>query len=166
LPDAILLLDIIILWVHLFSAVVFVGGSFFMWLVVVPASRLITSDESQRTAIVGKIAKAFGKTATILLIVLVATGVFNASWYLPSMQALFDSYTGMILLVKIVLVATLIALIYVHNLYFGKRILRLAEEKKLEELQALRKQSRIVSATNLILMVAILVLATLLQMPP
>ena len=65
-----------------------------------------------------------------------------------------------------VLVAALVALIYVHNVYFGKRIIRLAEERKLRELQALRKQSRIVSATNLILMAAILVLATFLQVPP
>ena len=155
-----------ILWVHLFSAVLFVGGSFFMWLVVMPASHLITNDESERTQIVGKIAKNFGRITNPILVVLVLSGIYNASWYLPSMNALFNTYAGILLLIKTILVATLLVLIYVHNLYFGRRIVQLAKEKRLNELKALRKRSRIVSFANLSLMVAILVLATMLQIPP
>jgi hypothetical protein len=55
-----LLFDALVLWIHLFSAVIFVRGSFFMWLVIVPASRLITHDEPERTGMVGNIAKRFG----------------------------------------------------------------------------------------------------------
>lgn len=77
-------LDSVILWIHLFSAVLFVGGSFFMWLAVMPASHLITEDESERTQIVGKIAKQFRRVTNATLVVLVLTGVYNASWYLPS----------------------------------------------------------------------------------
>ena len=160
-----MLFDVLILWVHLFSAVVFVGGSFFMWLVIVPASRLITNDESERTRIVGNIAKRFGNLTNPTLIVLILTGLYNAMWYLQSVRGLFD-YPGTILLGKIILVTTLLVLIYVHNVYFGKRIVRLAEERKLEELKALRRKSRFVSATNLMLMIVILLLAVMLQMPP
>ncbi len=162
LPPA---LDVIMLWVHLLSAVIFVGGSFFMWLVVVPSSRLITSDESERTQIVGKIAKRFGRITNVVLVVLIVSGLYNAMWYLPSPAALFDTYTGNLLLVKMVLVAALLLLIYSNNLYFGKKIVRFAREKKLKELEATRRQSRMVSAVNMALMLLILLFAVLLQMP-
>jgi uncharacterized membrane protein len=64
------------------------------------------------------------------------------------------------------LVLILLFLIYVHNVYFGKKIVRLAEEKKLDELKDLRRKSRVVSAANLSLMIIILFLAVMLQMPP
>ena len=136
-----------------------------MWLVIVPASRLITKDESERTRIVGKIARAFGNLTNPILVVLLLTGLYNATWYLQSFTALIQ-YPGTILLCKVILVAVLLLLIYVHNVYFGKRIVRFAEERKLEELKAIRRKSRLISAANLTLMVGILVLAVMLQMPP
>lgn len=157
--------DAVVLWIHLLSAVFFVGGSFFMWLVVVPSSRLISEDESERTKVVGKIAKRFGRMASGVLVVLVLTGIYSATWYLPSTGALFDTYYGNVLLTKIVLVAVLLALIYLHNVYFGRKIVKLAAEKRLDELRALRKRSRAVSAANLGLMLAILLLAVMLQGP-
>ncbi len=154
------------LWIHLFSAILFVGGSFFIWLVVLPASSLITKDETERMQIVEKIARQFGRVTSPILVVLVLSGVYNASWYLPSTSALFDTRLGNLLLVKVVLVIVLVVLIYVHGLYFGRKIVRLARERRLEELKAVRKQSRVVSASNLVLMVAILILAVFLQIPP
>jgi len=158
-------LNVIVLWVHLFSAVLFVGGSFFMWLVIVPASHLITSDESERTRIVGKIARSFGNLTNPLIVVLVVTGLYNATWYLPSANGLLE-YPGTLLLAKAILVSLLLLLIYVHNVYFGKRIIQLARESKLDELKALRKTSSIVSAANLTLMLLILLLSTMMQLPP
>jgi uncharacterized membrane protein len=63
-------------------------------------------------------------------------------------------------------VVILLALIYAHNVYFGRNIVRLASEKKLDELRALRRRSRVVSFANLSIMVAILVLVTMMQVPP
>jgi copper resistance protein D len=160
------LLDAVVLWVHLFTAVLFVGGSLFMWLVVVPVSHRFAKDESERTQIVGKIAKEFGKFVTPALVVLVLTGLYNVSWYLPTPGALFDTLLGVLLLVKVVLVVVLVALIYVANVYFGRRIVRLARENRLEELKAIRKRSRLVSFTNLSLMLLILAIAALMQTPP
>jgi len=136
-----------------------------MWLVIVPASRLITKDESERTRIVGKIARAFGNLTNPILVALLLTGLYNATWYLQSPTALLQ-YPGTILLSKIILVAVLLLLLYVHNVYFGKKIVRFAEENKLQELRAIRRKSRLVSAANLMLMIGILVLAVMLQMPP
>jgi len=136
-----------------------------MWWVIVPASHLITTDESERTRIVGKIARSFGNMTKPLIAVLVITGLYNATWYLPSANGLLE-YPGTLLLTKVILIALLLALIYVHNVYYGKRIIRLAKEARLDELKALRSRSRIVSAANLTLMLLILLLSTLMQMPP
>lgn len=136
-----------------------------MWLVIVPASHLITSDESERTQIVGKIAKKFGRLTNPTLGILVVTGLYNASWYIPSAGGLFE-YPGTILLSKVILVAILLLLIYVNNLYLGRRIVRLAREGKLGELKQLRKRTKLLSAVNLTLMLTILLLAVMMQMPP
>jgi copper resistance protein D len=156
--------DTAVLWVHLFSAVLFVGGSFFMWLVVMPASHLITEDESERTLVVGKIAKSFGRLTNPILVVLILTGLYNATWYLPSADALLSTGAGLLLLTKGLLVALLLVLIYAHNVHFGRKIVRLAREGKLDELKAVRKRSRMFSFTNLGLMLAILALAAVMQM--
>ncbi len=163
-----LLFNIAILWVHLFCAVLFVGGSFFMWLVVMPASHRLAKDESERTLIVGKIAKDFGRITNPILIILVLTGIYNATWYLPSFDYLFtfQSYGAIVLFVKVVLVSVLIVLIYVHGAYYGRKIVRLAREKDVEGLKAVRRKSRIISFANLALMMAILILAVMLQLPP
>ncbi len=78
-----------------------------MWFVVVPASRLMTQDESERTQIVGKIAKEFGRIVNPTLVILILTGIYNATWYVPSVSSLV-SYPGTILLTKMILVAVLI----------------------------------------------------------
>ena len=162
------LFDTIILWIHLFSAVLFVGGSFFIWIVVMPASHRFAKDESERTQIVGKIAKDFARITNPTLIILVLTGMYNISWYLPSYQGLFafQTYDEKVLFIKAVLVVILIVLIYAHGLYYGKKIVKLAQERNVEGLKDVRKRSRIISFANLALMVAILILAAMIQMPP
>ncbi|MHB1908466.1 MAG: CopD family protein [Nitrososphaerales archaeon] len=162
------ILDIAILWIHLFSAVIFVGGSFFIWLVVMPASHLFAKDEAERTQIIGKIAKQFGKITNPTLVVLILSGIYNATWYLPSFNSLlaFQNYGAQVLLVKVVLVAVLVVLIYVHGVYYGRKIVALAQNHDIEGLKAVRRKSRLVSIANLVLMVLILLLAVMLQMPP
>ena len=156
------------LWAHLFSAVLFVGGSFFMWLVVMPATHLFAKDESERTQIIGKIAREFGRITTPILVVLILTGIYNASWYLPSFTSLFsfEGYGATILFVKVILVVILIALVYLHGAYYGRKISKLARERDVKGLEAVRRDCRIVSFANLALMIAILILAVMLQVPP
>ncbi|MEM3684425.1 MAG: CopD family protein [Conexivisphaerales archaeon] len=157
------LLQTVLLWIHLFAAVLFVGGSFFMWIVVLPATKGLSSDESERTKILGMIAKKFGPVAWYSLLVLVVTGLYNATWYLPNMGMLLYTTAGLLLLTKSVLVLLLVITVYIHNVYYGKRISRLAREKKLQELSSLRKRSRVISAINLALMLSILFLAVMMQ---
>ena len=160
------LLDAAILYTHLVAAVLFVGGSFFIWLVVDPVSYQLAADESARTALIGRVARRFGRWTNGLLLVLVLTGLYNAWVYLGTPGTGWGSAAADVLLVKMGVVAVLIGLIYLHGAYYGPRIVRLARAGKLDELRALRRRSRVISYANLALMLAVLLLAVVLQMPP
>ena len=158
------LFNTIILWLHIFSAIIFVGGSFFIWVVVIPASYKITDDEKLRTRIVGLIGKQFAWITNVFLIILVFTGIYNATWYLNyNFFALFNTQGGNILLVKIVLVGAMILIMYGNNLYHGKRIMKMAREARMDELRKLRKWSHMLSYITLGLMIAITIAAVALQ---
>jgi Predicted integral membrane protein len=161
-----LLLDIVVLWIHIFAAMIFIGGSFFIWLVVWPGVYNYTQDKREHAQIVGKIAKRFAWFTHISLITLIITGLFNLTWYLPSYSALFDSEGGRALLVKMILVVIMIVIIYGNNLYHGKKIVRLSREGKMDEVQKIRKISHMMSFISLALMIAIVLLATSLQFLP
>lgn len=158
-----ILLNAIILAVHIFFAILFVGGSFFMWLVVWPASYELTDDEKYRTRIVGRIAKKFAMFTHISVIVLIITGIYNTTWYLGSYSALFNTVGGNILLGKIVIVGIDLLIIYTNNIYHGRKIMRLSREGKIEEMQEIRKVTHLFSFISLALLLLIVFLATLLQ---
>lgn len=75
---------ILVLWVHLFSAVVLVGGSFFIWFVVWPASYKIAANEAERTRMVGRIAKRFAYFTHGAVVALVLSGLYLAAPYIES----------------------------------------------------------------------------------
>lgn len=158
-----LLLDAIILFIHIFFAVIFVGGSFFMWLVVWPASYEITREEKERTRIVGRIAKRFALFTHISIGVLIITGIYNATWYLGTPSALFATLGGRILLTKIIVVGVDIMIIYTNNFYHGRKIMRLSREGKLEEVRRIRSVAHLFSFISLALLILIVALATMLQ---
>ncbi|MDA8142654.1 MAG: CopD family protein [Thermoplasmatales archaeon] len=157
-------IDILILWIHIFAAIIFVGGSFFIWLVVWPVSYTLTDDEKERTRIVGKIAKRFAYFTHSSLLILIITGIYNTTWYLRGdISTLTLTTGGRILLVKSILVIVVIAIIYSNNLYHGKLITRLVSEGKLEKVVKIRKRTHMLSFISLGLLLAITGLATALQ---
>ncbi len=158
--------NVIMLWIHLLSAIIFVGGSLFIWLIVVPVSHALAKDEKERTELVGRVAKRFGQLVNPTLGILLLTGVYNATWYLRSVDPLFTTYLGQILLLKALLAVVLVFLVYFNNIVYARRILEFAREGRLQELQEVRKISRLISFTNLALMITIVFLAVVLRAPP
>ncbi|MHB1492398.1 MAG: CopD family protein [Thermoplasmataceae archaeon] len=156
-----MLIDLIILWIHVFTAIFFVGGSFFIWLVVYPASFKITDDEKLRTKIVGRIGKEFAAFTNVSIIILILTGLYNATWYLGNdfTYDLLNTESGQILLVKGIFVVAMVLLMYGNNIYHGKRIMKMSQEGDLEGLKRLRKTSHLLSYITLALMMIITILA-------
>ncbi len=153
----------VVLYLHLVTASFFVGGSLFVWLVLIPASYRLGSDEARRTELVGTVARRFGRLVTWDFLLLVASGVYSATWYLSSFGELFASPRGLVLLVKVILVALLMVFMFLHDIHFSRRIAALAREGKVEELRLVRRKSRIVSAITLVVMAGILAMAIALQ---
>jgi uncharacterized membrane protein len=144
--------------VHILAAISLVGGSLFIWLVAVPASRSLGLPEAQRTLFIGQLAKRFGTFVYGTLAMLVVTGVLLAFLRLGSPEFLFRSPSGQILFVKMVMVAVVLVLLYVHNVRFGRRIADLARTGQVDRLQRLRRRSRPVAYVNVALLVTIALL--------
>lgn len=153
----------LVLWIHLFSAILFIGGSFFMWTVLLPSSHTMGLEESSRTKIVGTVAKRFAIFTHTLIGILVVTGLLLAFvWFLPAPSALFTTVSGRLLGIKMILVLAMILLTYGNNIYHGKRMMAFAREGKLEELARLRRRSHLLSYITLGLMLLITVLGVIL----
>lgn len=157
-------IDGIVLWIHLVTAMFFVGGSLFVWLVLVPASFRLTSDEAARTKMVATIARHFGRIVSWDFLIVIASGIYNAFRYLPAFRALFVTREGALLLIKMILVILLLVSVLVHDVYFSRRISRLADSGRDEELRTIRKSSRVVSMLSVAFMLAVLVMVILMQM--
>ncbi len=157
-------LVMIVLYIHEFSAIFFIGGSFFIWLIVWPASYKYTNDETQRTRVVGLIGRLFGYYTHALIITLLATGAYLGYEYIGgNFSLLTTTLGGKILLAKVIVVIVMIVLMYVNNIYHGKLIMRLSEERKYDQMKKIRRITHIASFITLGLMVVIMVLAVSLQ---
>ena len=71
------LIQTVVLWIHLVTAAFFVGGSLFVWLVLIPASHRVAADEAERTKLVGVVARQFGRIAAFDFLLLAATLVHD-----------------------------------------------------------------------------------------
>jgi copper transport protein len=99
-PSSVWLLNVVVQWVHMAAVGVWVGGLF--WLLLGLRGR----DHEQRVAAVG----VFTRIATATLVVVLATGLARALVEVGSVSALFDTGYGITLIVKVALVAGLVAL--------------------------------------------------------
>ena len=125
-------MDTISLILHVTAAVVFVGPQVLMLFAVVPASWLI-DDEEMRRRVVGVVARRFGMIAAGSLVLLLITGLYQYVAVVP--PAIFDApgradgpSFNAIFFVKMMLVATLVALIFVHTFRYSRRIGALSDE--------------------------------------
>ena len=155
-----ILLDNLVLWVHLISAMVLVGGSLFFWLVAIPESYSLQGDEAKRTQFVGRLAKRFGKVVICTFIILIGSGLYNLMRYLGPLG--LSAPFPLALSLKLILFSILLLAIFLHNVVYGRRIVRYAREGKIHELQSIRRWSRPVSYANVVLMLLITFLAILL----
>ncbi len=99
-PSSFWLLNVVVQWVHMSAVGVWVGG--LLWLLVGLRGR----DHAERVAAVA----AFTRIATVTLVVVLATGLARALVEVGSLGALFDTRYGLTLVVKVALVAGLVAL--------------------------------------------------------
>jgi putative copper export protein len=157
--------DGLVTWVHLICASIWVGGSLFIGVVLVPVLRSYTKSIEELVALMVKIGRRFNKITVPAFAILVASGLFTSRAFLGDMGALLDSTYGILLLTKIILVIVTIATYVVHVRLFNADM-----EKKISSgyggsvyLQSVRSKIIHLGRITVILSIAILLLAALLD---
>ncbi|MBI3639929.1 MAG: CopD family protein [Thaumarchaeota archaeon] len=159
------ILDAILIWAHLVSASIWVGGSIFIGIVLAPLLKTISESVEERVAIMIRVGRKFNKIAIPSLAILIVTGLYNSSNILSKPEFLFSTNYGIILVIKIILVISLLVMFAIHV-----RIIRTEIEKKIESKDMLpeivqKLRSKIISLGRVMVFVsvAILLMAALLH---
>ena len=152
-------------WIHLISAAIWVGGSLFIGVVFSPLLKTMTDSIEERLQIMIKVGKRFNKIAVPSLIILMGTGLYSSHALLGKPDLLFLTSYGTFLVIKIILVIALIITYIVHV-----RVIRKDVEEKImsrqmpqDQIQKLRKKIIILGEITVVLSVAILFFASLLD---
>ena len=155
----------IITWIHLISASIWVGGSIFLGVVLAPLLKKMSLSIEERLELMIKVGRRFNKIALPSLIILIGTGIYNSHLVLQSPEILFTSSYGAFLITKIVLVIALIVTFAVHIRLFSKDIEQKISARQIAdtELKKLNKKGMILGETTVVISVAILFFAALMD---
>ncbi len=155
----------IITWIHLVSAAVWVGGSLFIGAVLAPILKKMSLTLEERIQMMVTVGRRFNKIAVPSLIILVATGLYNSHSVLTSPDLLFATSYGIYLFIKVILVIILIVAFTIHVRIIRKEIEDkiIAKEMTESQIKKLRKKIIILGEIIVILSVAILFFAALLD---
>ena len=155
----------IITWIHLVSAAIWVGGSLFIGAVMSPLLKTMSTSLEERLQFMIKVGRRFNKIAIPSLIIMIGTGIYNSIAFLNKPDLLLSSSYGNFLIVKIILVVALILAYAVHVRIIRKDVEEKIVSKQLSDnqIQKLRKKIIILGEVTMILSVAILFMAALLD---
>ena len=155
----------ILTWIHLVSAAIWVGGSLFIGIVFSPLLKTMTDSLEERMQIMIRVGRRFNKIAVPSLIILMATGLYSSHMLLSKPDLLVETSYGMYLIVKIILVILLIITYAVHVRVIRKDVEEKIMSKQMPEpqIQKLRKKIIILGEITVVLSVAILFFAALLD---
>ena len=152
-------------WIHLISAAIWVGGSLFIGIVFSPILKTMTSSIEERMQIMIRVGRRFNKIAVPSLIILMATGLYSSHMLLGKPELLVATSYGTFLIVKIILVIALVITYAIHVRVIRKDIEEKIMSNQMSEpqIQKLRKKIIILGEITVVLSVAILFFASLLD---
>ena len=155
----------ILTWIHLISAAIWVGGSLFIGIVFSPLLKTMTDSVETRMQIMIRVGRRFNKIAVPSLIILMATGLYSSHMLLSKPELLVATSYGTFLIIKIILVIILIITYAVHVRVIRKDVEEQIMSNQMPEhqIQKLRKKIIILGEITVVLSVAILFFASLLD---
>ena len=155
----------IVTWIHFLCAAIWVGGSIFLGLVLAPLLKKMSFSIEERLNLMIRTGRRFNKIALPALIILIVTGIYNSHLVLQSNEILFSTSYGAFLITKIILVIALIVTFAIHIHIFNKNIEEKIAAKQItdSELQKLQKSAMILGESTVVISVAILFFAALLD---
>ena len=137
-------------WVHITSAAIWVGGSLFIGVVFAPILKKMSLSVEERLHLMIKVGRRFNKIAVPALITLIVTGMYQAHLVLQKSEILYDTSYGNVLIIKMILVAGLIATYAIHVRIIRKDIEDQIAANQIPEaqLQKLRKKNNHIRRNN------------------
>jgi len=159
------LADSLVTWVHLICASIWVGGSVFIGIVLVPVLKSHTKSLEELVALMIKVGRRFNKITVPAFAILMASGIYNSRGFVGNPGALLDTTYGIILLIKIILVVATVGTYAVHI-----KLLNADMERKIMSghggnlyVQSVRTKIIILGEIIVVLSIIILLLAALLD---
>lgn len=156
--------DAIVLWLHILSAVAFIGPQIFLAVAAVPAMQTI-DDVKVRARAMRVMTTRFGMLGGGALVVLLVTGVINYFHAKDLGYMSNDDFPRyfMTMQIKLTLVTVVVILTVLHGAVFGRKLRDLQEsDAPAEEIANVRKWSMLASMATLGTSIAILLCAALL----
>ena len=155
----------ILTWIHITCAAIWVGGSLFIGAVFAPILKKMSMPIEERLQLMIKVGRRFNKLAVPALIILMATGMYQAHLILQKSDLLLESSYGNILVIKIILVVALITTFAIHVRVIRKDVEEKIMSKQIsnDQLQVLRKKIIILGEITVVLSIIILFLAAVLD---
>jgi uncharacterized membrane protein len=111
--------DGLVTWVHLICASIWVGGSIFIGIVLVPVLKSYTKSVEELVMLMVKIGRRFNKMTVPAFAILIATGLFSSRAFFGSPEALVGSTYGIMLMIKVILVIATVGTYVVHVRLFN-----------------------------------------------
>nr|AIF11101.1 hypothetical protein [uncultured marine thaumarchaeote KM3_49_A08] len=157
--------QVLLTWIHITCAAIWVGGSLFIGVVFAPILKKMSMPIEERLQLMIKVGRRFNKLAVPALIILMATGMYQAHLILQKSDILLESSYGNILVIKIILVVALIVTFAIHVRVIRKDVEEKIMSKQISDvqLQVLRKKIIVLGEITVILSVIILFLAAALN---
>jgi|GEM_PF-1117448 uncharacterized membrane protein len=139
----------IIIFIHLLSAVILIGGSLFIWIIVYPVSKLFYyGKEKERLELMRSINRRFAPITHISVATLLITGFILGYWY-NGYSFNFNSIRSALLIIKIVISLSMIMIMYFNNIQHKKK--------------RYSRKNFYISMITLALMIAILFISSMMQ---
>ena len=157
--------QVLLTWIHITCAAIWVGGSLFIGVVFAPILKKMSMPIEERLQLMIKVGRRFNKLAVPALIILMVTGMYQAHLILQQSDILLESSYGNVLVIKIILVVALIVTFAIHVRVIRKDVEEKIMSKQIsdDQLQALRKKIIVLGEITVILSIIILFLAAVLN---
>lgn len=151
------LLLMVTAWVHMLSAVVWIGGIFFILYVAIPVAGKILDQPGK---IMGPLSKRFVPLANISIFLIIASGIImNIASHDFAGPRVFPGSRAQSLVIKILLVVIMTSIHFYRGLILTPRIARLSSEgSHLEKVQKLQSLSLNLVKINFLLGITVLLL--------
>ncbi|MFQ5871056.1 MAG: CopD family protein [Candidatus Geothermarchaeales archaeon] len=150
--------NIVLGWVHVFAVIAVVGGSVFSDRILQPSLQSISPDQAGK--LFEAVAKRFTALVWLAIITIAATGLLRADYFgALTTDILLRTTYGTILLTKMVLFAAMIIIALIITM-IG---LRLAKPLSQEYVKQAQTRIKILSRTNIVLSIIVVLLAVALR---